>query len=147
MALFRRTEDQLRATRHLAPKSCFQIAGAGQVGTGSIRGIPYLTQLHASGIAVWPFDPPTLPLVVEIYPRLLIGPIVKGSTKERADYLTAHWPDLSLSHRASAVASDDAFDAAVSALVMSQHLDEFNDLPRGDQISRLEGEVWTPRSM
>ena len=87
---------------------------------------------------------PTRPLVVEIYPRLLTGPIVKSSAEQRADYLTAHWPDLSTSHRASAVASDDAFDAAVSALVMSQHVAEFSDLPRGDQISRLEGEVWTP---
>ena len=143
--LFRRTEVRLRATRRLTPKSCFQIAGAGAVGTGSIRGIPYLSKLRAAGIAIWPFDPPKLPLVVEIYPRLLTGPIVKSSAEQRADYLTEHWPDLSPSHRASAVASDDAFDAAVSALVMSQHIAEFSALPRGDQISRLEGEGWTPR--
>ena len=71
----------------MTPKSGFKIADAGQVGTGSIRGIPYLTQLRAAGIAVWPFDPPTRPLVVEIYPRLLTGPIVKSSAVQRADYL------------------------------------------------------------
>ncbi len=145
--LFRRTEKQLRATRRLTPKSCFQIAGAGAVGTGSIRGIPHLAQLREAGVAIWPFDLPTLPLVGEIYPRLLTGPIVKSSAAQRAEHLAAHWPDLLRSHRASAIASDDAFDATVSALVMSQHLDEFQDLPRGEQISRLEGEVWTPRSM
>ena len=29
----------------------------------------------------------------------------------------------------------------------TSHIAEFRDLPRGDQISRLEGEVWTPRQV
>jgi hypothetical protein len=43
--------------------------------------------------------------------------------------------------------SEDAFDAAVSALVMQQHLDEFESLPLLDDDSFiLEGQIWTPHS-
>ena len=48
-------------------KSVFQIGGAGAVGTGSIRGMPHLGRLSSEGFSVWPFDPSSLPLVVEIY--------------------------------------------------------------------------------
>jgi hypothetical protein len=41
----------------ISPKSVFQIGGAGAVGTGSIRGMPYLRQLRESGFSIWPFDP------------------------------------------------------------------------------------------
>ena len=141
---YRRTEELLRQTEQLAPKSCFQIGGAGSVGTGSIRGIPYLSQLREAGIAVWPFDRPRRPLVVEIYPRLLTGPPVKNSEAERTDYFAASWITLASEHR-DAAACDNAFDAAISALVMDRHIVEFEDLPLGDRMSRLEGEVWTPR--
>ena len=56
----------------IAPKSPFQIGGAGAVGTGTLRGIPVLTGLQAAGFRVWPFEEPALrtkvgrPLVVEI---------------------------------------------------------------------------------
>ena len=47
-----------------------------------------LRELQDAGFSVWPFDPPRLPLVVEIYPRWLTGPVndVPGSSAGRARY-------------------------------------------------------------
>jgi hypothetical protein len=75
---YRQTELQARSGNDL-PRSSFQIGGAGAVGTGSLRGIPMLPRLRQAGWSIWPFDPPSLPLLVEIYPRLLTGPVVKSS--------------------------------------------------------------------
>lgn len=132
-----------RATELLvAPhaKSVFQVGGAGAVGTGSLRGFPVLRRLRAGGFAIWPFDPPTLPVAVEIFPRLLTGPVVKSRRAERERYLAARgWP-------AEAAFSEDSFDAAVSALVMSGHAAELAALPpEPDPAIRREGRIWAPR--
>ena len=52
-------------------KSVFQLVGNGQVGRGSVRGMPHLARLRAEGFAIWPFDGARDRLVVEIYPSLL----------------------------------------------------------------------------
>lgn len=77
-----RAADRL-AVGGISPKSVFQIGGAGAVGTGSVRGWPFLQRLQSEGFSVWPFDGPRLPLVVEIYPRVLTGPVVKSSSARR----------------------------------------------------------------
>ena len=141
---FRRAEEQVAAVGGIRPKSCFQIGGAGAVGTGSIRGIPLLTRIRDAGVSIWPFDPPTLPLVVEIYPRMLTGAVIKSSEADRAAYVEQHWPDLSATVRVAVVGSEDAFDTAVSALVMDQHIVELRCLRGSDEIGQLEGEIWTP---
>ena len=42
--------------------------------------------------------------------------------------------------------SEDAFDAAVSAVVMSRHLDEISALTTSDEATDLiEGCIWWPR--
>ncbi|MEX0750548.1 MAG: hypothetical protein WD359_07030, partial [Dehalococcoidia bacterium] len=61
--------------------------GAGAVGTGSLRGMPMLHRLHAAGMHIWPYDDPGYPLVIEIYPRLLTGPVRKSSPQARARYI------------------------------------------------------------
>jgi len=121
------------------PRPVFQIGGAGAVGTGSLRGFPLLRRLRREGFAVWPFDQPRLPLVVEIYPRLLTGPVVKSRAAARAAYLHRRgWP-------ARAAASEDAFDAAVSALTMDAHREELSTLPAEDApVFRREGRIWSP---
>ena len=141
---FRRAEEQVASVGGIRPKSCFQIGGAGAVGTGSIRGIPLLTRIREAGVSIWPFDPPTLPFVVEIYPRTLTAAVNKSSEADRAAYVERHWPDLSAAVRASVVGSEDAFDTAVSALVMDRHAAEFSGLATGDDVSQLEGEIWSP---
>ena len=110
---FRRTELDVRAPG-VQPKSVFQLVGAGQVGRGSLYGMQALHRLAAAGFSVWPFDPPARPLVVEIFPRLLTRAVVKSSQAARARYLA----DVALppALHAHAEASEDAFDAAISAL-------------------------------
>lgn len=144
-AHFRGTERPAVPDPGIKAKSPFQIGGAGAVGTGTVRGMPFLLQLHDEGFCVWPFDRPAWPLVVEIYPRLLTGPVRKSDRRAREDYLdSAPWT-LPAELQDKAGASEDAFDAAVSALVMSEHAEEFDHLtPASDPQVALEGCIWRP---
>jgi hypothetical protein len=129
------------------PKSVFQIGGAGAVGTGSLRGMRHLADLADAGLSVWPFEDPRLPMAVEIYPRALTGPVLKSRHRARREYLARRFPDDDAVLRERAAGSEDAFDAAVSALVMARHADEFAALPSVAPSSplRLEGAIWIPR--
>jgi hypothetical protein len=128
------------------PGSTFQVGGAGAPGTGSLRGMPMLARLRAAGWSVWPFDPPRLPLLVEIYPRLLTGPVVKSDAAARARYLGGpEYAGLPDAVWAEAAASEDAFDALVSALLMRRHAGEFAGLRQAeDRRTLLEGAIWRP---
>lgn len=144
-AHFRLTEKECPSCSGITPKSCFQINGAGAVGTGSIRGMPILRSLQVGGYRIWPFDDVGYPLVVEIYPRLLTGPVKKNSKSDREIYLLGKFPNLSTEMLEKAAFSDDSFDAAVSALVMSCHLNEIDKLPSEKNNQRkLEGRIWYP---
>ncbi len=134
------------ATAGRLPGSTFQVGGAGAPGTGSLRGMPMLARLRAAGWSVWPFDPPRLPMLVEIYPRLLTGPVVKSDAGARARYLGGpEYAGLPDAVRAEAAASEDAFDALVSALVMRGHAAEFARLRQAeDRRTLLEGAIWRP---
>jgi len=134
---FRRTELDVRAPG-VQPKSVFQLVGAGQVGRGSLYGMQALHRLAAAGFSVWPFDPPARPLVVEIFPRLLTRAVVKSSQAARARYLA----DVALppALHAHAEASEDAFDAAISALAMERGFGPLAEEP----AYALEGKIWTP---
>ena len=125
-------------------ESVFQLAGPGAVGVGSLRGMPHLLELD--GFSVWPFDPPGPARVLEIYPRALTGRVDKGRWASRHAYLERYaGQDPMLLERAAG--SEDAFDAAVSALVMGAHADEFAALQQTDDpVERLEGRIWLPRS-
>jgi hypothetical protein len=71
--------------------------------------------------------------------------VVKTNGRARAEYLDARFPALATAARELAVGSDDAFDAAVSALVMSAHSDALVGLrATDDPVTRLEGTVWCP---
>jgi hypothetical protein len=143
---YRRTERALAPVAGIRPKPTFQIGGAGSVGSGSVRGWPVLARLRAAGFSIWPFhQPASPPVVVEMWPRALTGPVVKSDPSARAAYLERRFPELSPAHLVLAAAGEDAFDAAVSALVMSAHADELAALPRvTDSIELREGSVWTP---
>jgi hypothetical protein len=115
---FRRCE-----TRFPTAKSVFQLVGNGQVGAGSVRGMPLLTELRAAGFAIWPFDAAGPRTVLEIYPSAL-RPFV---------------PEL------GPFASNDERDAVCSAYVLARHVDEIMRLPRATEpLTRLEGDVWMP---
>ena len=138
----------------IAPKSVFQIGGAGAVGTASLRGMPGLLRLREAGFRIWPFDAPELrrvPMVVEIYTRLMTGAVNKSSEAARTAYLANKrkgrdlFAGLSRSVLAKARGSEDAFDALVSAMVMVEHRSEFVGLKRTrDEVIRMEGHTWVP---
>ena len=141
----RRTEATVAAVGGIRPKSSFQIGGAGSVGTGSVRGFPALAQLQDAGYAIWPFEAPaTAPVAVEIWPRSFTGPVVKSNAAARAAHLDGALPALRPALRDAAVDSEDAFDATISAVVMSRHEAELRALPALDGDARLEGWVWEP---
>lgn len=127
------------------PKSIFQIGGAGAIGTGSLRGMPVLAALREAGFSIWPFDPSDWPRIVEIYPRALTGPVNKSSLEKRRQYLRARLPHLSERRCAAASSCEDAFDAAVSVLVMQKHIDGLARLGQAtDHCELLEGRIWYP---
>lgn len=139
----RRTEREAPATGGIRPKSVFQIGGAGAVGTGSLRGMPTLKRLREAGLAIWPFDSSRYPLVIEIYPRLLTGPVDKGNQASREGHLAQYANRLG-SLATIAASSEDAFDAVISALVMDDSGAEFAKLSRPtDQDLIREGLIWT----
>jgi hypothetical protein len=143
---WRASESALLPIAGIGPKSVFQIGGAGTVGTGSLRGMPYLCELQDAGFAIWPFDAARLPLVVEIYPRVLTGRVDKSSAVARALYLQARLRSEPRALLDLAAASEDAFDAAVSAACMQRFARDFARLPRVPRtaLDRIEGRIWTP---
>jgi hypothetical protein len=125
-------------------KSPFQIGGAGAVGTGSIRGMPHLLSLQDNGFGIWPFAA-GWPRVVEIYPRVLAGPVRKSRWAERHEFLLRRFPEQPRDLLERAAGSEDAFDAAVSALVMSENEVALVDLtPAAGGDHAIEGKIWRP---
>jgi hypothetical protein len=127
-----RATDQRLLDEGLQPKSVFQLDGPGAVGRGSIRGMPFLVELHDVGFSIWPFHQPGWPRVVEIWPRVFTGPLDKGRFSARHQFLQAHFADQDPILLERAAGSADAFDAAVSALCMA------------DPAELLEGRIWRP---
>jgi hypothetical protein len=144
--LLRRADLAVPRTGGVGPKSIFQIGGAGAVGTGSIRGMPLLHRFQAAGARVWPYcNDGGQPTLFEIYPRLMTGAVRKSNPAARAELLAHRYPKLDAEHRRLATTSEDAFDAAVSALVMVEHVADLAALPpEPDPTLRLEGRIWHP---
>jgi hypothetical protein len=122
---YRRCEERLRAQGFPA-KSIFQLVGNGQVGAGSVRGMPLLARLHAEGFTVWPFEAASERTVFEIYP-----------TAMRVE----RFPGWDLTR----FTSTHARDACISALAMWRHRNTLATLEAAtDPVTRLEGDVWLP---
>jgi hypothetical protein len=144
---YRITDRAVPSTNGILPKSVFQIGGAGAVGTGSLRGMPILHRFKQAGLSIWPFDGRSGPTIVEIYPRVLTGMIVKSNGIQRMSRLSERHPALSPEVTNKAASCDDAFDAVVSALVMAQHIDELATLrATADDRVRKEGWIWCRES-
>jgi hypothetical protein len=129
-------------------KSVFQIGGAGAVGTASVRGMRHLLTLSLAGFDVWPFGPSGWPRVVEIYPRALTGPVNKSRWRKRHDLLHERFAGQPSALLERAAGSDDAFDAAVSALVMAENAAQLEHLSTtSDPWFAIEGRIWCPASL
>jgi predicted nuclease with RNAse H fold len=115
---FRRCE-----TRFPTAKSVFQLVGNGQVGAGSLRGMPLLRGLRASGVAIWPFDAPAQRTAFEIYPSAL-----RRLVPDRGPFTNEH-----------------ERDAVSSAFAMWRYRETVAALNAAtDPTTRLEGDVWAP---
>ncbi len=147
----------LRRTDAVLPpaKSPFQVAGPGSVGTGTLTAFAHLARLVAAGVAVWPFAVAGRsgsrvagrvagPVVVEVYPRRFTVPaLVKSNPVARAAWWAAHGPAEPTAAAALVAASEDAFDAAVSALALWDRRHAARRLaPVDDPDLRLEGWVF-----
>lgn len=142
---YRRTELAVAEAEGVRPKSVFQIGGAGCVGTGSLRGMCALHALRSAGFAIWPFDGAGAATAFEIYPRLFTGRMIKSSEGARRRHLTPLRSFMPRAAYEAAVASDDAFDAAISVLALSEHAADLASLPRIDDPQlRDEGIIWWP---
>ena len=127
------------------PSSPFQIGGAGAVGTGSLRGIPWLLTLREAGFAVWPFHASAFPMVMEIYPRTFTGPVHKSSREAREAYVQINLAKEELSAAAleMAIGSEDAFDALCSAIGMARQHEAFSQLRQTTgKVTLLEGAIF-----
>jgi hypothetical protein len=142
--------------RGITAKSPFQIGGSGSVGTGSLRAMPVLRRLRGAGFRVWPFESARLgedepaPLLVEMYTRLLTGPVAKSNAVARRAYLLEKKMDvayagLSRGVLAKACESEDAFDALVCCMEMVRWREEFAGLrATRDEVLGVEGITWRP---
>ncbi len=144
-------EERALRVKGITPKSVFQIGGSGSVGTASLRGMPLLSRLRKAGFGVWPFDAPQpgKPMVVEMYSRLNTGPVHKSNPAARAAYLLRKqredpaYAALGRAALAKARSGEDAFDALVSCMMMTDHRDGFYTLPQPrDPNYLLEGWTW-----
>jgi len=72
MAEWRQAERRTRGAF-----SCWQLSGAGAVGSQTLTGLPVLARLRRRfGAAAWPFEPPEAPLaLVEVWPSLVAGAV------------------------------------------------------------------------
>lgn len=110
-------------TRYPTAKSIFQLVGNGQVGAGSVRGMPLIARLRAARVAIWPFDAPGDRTALEIYPSAL-----RTQLRDERSY-----------------ENDHERDAVCSALVMWRHRETVAALRAAtDPTTRLEGDIWAP---
>jgi hypothetical protein len=148
---FRATERSPDAAAAGA-RSTFHAGGNGTVGLQSIRGMPFLSVLRRAGVAVWPFDAPAPggPAAVEIFPRMIARRLARAGSRGaafRAEVLAG------LPHRAfagapgareRALAGQDAFDAAVSAIALSRDAAAGLVAP-APAVADREGWIWGAR--
>ena len=91
------------------------------------------------------------PMVVEMYTRLNTGPVRKSNAAARSEYLRrkraedAAYAALPRRVLEKARGSEDAFDALVSCMVMTERRAEFARMgaPK-DPGYRVEGWTWAP---
>jgi len=105
--------------------------------------MPLLPALERAGFAIWPFARARPPFAAEIYPRWFTGPLTKSARRSRALHLANHPLPAPRALAELAEESEDAFDAALSALALAGARIPAD--PRGlDALFRLEGRIWRP---
>ncbi|MEM9667742.1 MAG: hypothetical protein AAF950_02365 [Pseudomonadota bacterium] len=106
---FRETENYLKAQKLGNPKSCWQLAYTGSVGSQTLTGIPHIKALRETieGARLWPFETGFKPLdeeslteisllICEIYPSAIDVVPEAGEVVDRAQVraIAHHYSDL-----------------------------------------------------
>lgn len=144
---FRKTELDSKSPG-ARPFSTFQIGGNGAVGAQSMLGMVQLERLRAAGCSVWPFSEAGWPLVIEIFPRLLVRQLRPDLANTKGEELRAKLvgglPSSFLGQTGDALISNhDAFDAAVSAWALWRDRDHLVKLGRESmEPYAREGRIW-----
>lgn len=126
------------------PRSPFQVSGAGSVGSSTLRGLPFLQVLRDEGFRIWPWDDVKPPAAVEIWTRVAIGSTVKSDASARREAVGAH-TGIGTALQAAASESEDMFDAAMTALWLSQNEKQLLARRKSRRTAdRLEGCTWLP---
>jgi len=140
----RETDIATAAAVGQTPRSPFQVSGAGSVGSSTLRGIPFLPQLRAAGFKIWPWDDAAPPAAMEIWTRVAIGDTVKSSPNARIEAVKSH-RGIPSPLRKPASASEDLFDAAMTALWLSENEAALAASRRSRRrADLLEGRTWLP---
>ncbi len=140
----RETDIATASAADQTPRSPFQVSGAGSVGASTLRGIPFLPGLRSAGFKIWPWDDATPPAVVEIWTRVAIGDTVKSNQTARTHAVKSH-KGIASALRPAASASEDLFDAAMTALWLSENEASLTSSKRSRRkADLLEGRTWLP---
>lgn len=142
-----RANPERRQVENLAKGSftCWQMAGAGAVGSQIMMGLPMLHRLRekfAGSVCVWPFENTTAPITIaEIWPTLFAGPPPEGMIKD------AHQVQATAAHFASLTPDDLHAIMDVTAPEEGWILGVPQTKPptlRNDCFAMPQGAHWTP---
>ncbi len=130
--------------------TCWQLSGAGAVGSQVMMGLPMLHRLResfAADLSVWPFEAPDTPVVIaEIWPSLSMGDCPANMIKD------AYQVQLTANHFAQMQAYDLAqlmnITAPVEGWILGVPQPKTKRPPplRNDCFAMPQGAYWTPVS-
>ena len=128
--------------------TCWQLSGAGAVGSQVMMGLPVLHRLRKrfeGKVSVWPFEPLSTPIsFVEVWPSLLAGPPLTGVIKDAHQVRTTAANFASLSHDALAELLN--VDAPEEGWILGVPQPKRKSPPplRNDCFAMPQGAYWTP---
>jgi hypothetical protein len=148
---FRHTEEHTRSETGMPPQSVFRLSGQGSVGSQSVRGMPYLTDLSDAGWSIWPFEEPGAHNVVEVFPsayRVLVqyqwlNAFNDPHSERTLISLMDAELDLDASVRDELESEGRVVSALLAAWLLWREPDQLPDLSE-DANAQLEGRIWLP---
>ncbi|MEX0339307.1 MAG: molybdopterin molybdenumtransferase MoeA, partial [Arenibacterium sp.] len=126
--------------------TCWQMAGAGAVGSQVMMGLPVLHMLRerfAGRVAVWPFEPLDKPVaLIEIWPSLSVGAVPEGWIKDawqvhEVARMLVSMPAVTLKRQLDIEAPEEGWILGVPAPLSPPPL-------RNDCFALPAGVDWTP---
>lgn len=128
--------------------SCWQLSGAGAVGSQVMMGLPVLHRLRkafAPHVSVWPFEPANAQITfAEVWPSLVVGKAPDGAVKDahQVQTLAAYFAQMP----AQDIARFMAVDASEEGWILGVPPQSRKVPPalRNDCFAMPQGAYWTP---